>query len=92
MSKADRRIIEELRAEADVYDSLVGRQGDILRKVANVLHGGELKDGYWSHHDLADLAAALIAERDRLKELLRQAHKAGIIGRDLNDEIAKAIE
>lgn len=87
MSKADRRIIEELHAEATLSESLIGRQAHILRKVANALHGGELKNGEWSHHDLGEIAIEKMAEIHRLRALLTVAKNAGIIGRDLNDEI-----
>lgn len=91
MSKAHLRIIEELRAEAELSDDLIGRQGNILRKVANALHGGELHDGEWSHHDLGELALDVVAERDRLRGLLCRAKMMGIISQDLDDEIAEAV-
>ena len=87
MSKAHLRIIEELRAEAELCENLVGRQARILRTVANALHGGELKNGEWSHHDLGEIAIAKMAEIHRLRALLTVAKNAGIIGRELNDEI-----
>jgi ribosomal silencing factor RsfS len=92
MSKADRRIIDELHAEATLSENLIAQQATILRKVANALHNGELKDGEWSHHDLGELAVKIMAERHRLKYLLRRAQAAGIISRELNAEIAEVLE
>jgi hypothetical protein len=42
-----------------------------LRATADALHGGPLENGFWSHHDLAEMAevqrAALVEIRDLVK-------------------------
>lgn len=50
---------DEARVEVEDLARLLEKQSDILRRTANALHGGPLKDGYWSHHDLPELAARL---------------------------------
>ena len=54
--KKHREIIADFELEADASAALIARQGDILRAVANALHGGPLADGWWSHHDLGEMA------------------------------------
>lgn len=51
----ERDLKTELAEEAALRD----RMSQILRDTANALHGGPLGDGYWSWHDLADLATQL---------------------------------
>jgi hypothetical protein len=53
--------LSELREEEADTGELVARQGDILRATADALHGGPLADGWWSHHDLAEIAAKMRA-------------------------------
>lgn len=51
--------ILELEQELDETHGTLVRTGDILRATANAIHGGPLKDGFWSHHDLPELATLL---------------------------------
>jgi hypothetical protein len=53
--------LKELRLEEELNCALINKQGDILRGVANALHGAPLVDGWWSHHDLAEIAAQMRA-------------------------------
>jgi hypothetical protein len=62
--------IEQLREEEETSDNVRKRQSDLLRGVANALHGGPLEDGWWSHHDLPELARTLVAENERLRAAL----------------------
>ena len=52
-------MIEELQREEELTMNLVAGQGNILRDVANALHGGPLKNGWWSHHDLSEIALGM---------------------------------
>jgi hypothetical protein len=58
--------------EAHAYE-LVQRQGDILRDVANALHGGPLEDGLWSHHDLGTIAQAFRLALDAIYALGKES-------------------
>jgi hypothetical protein len=49
--------IVELRQELSDSEELVIKLGDLLSKTAIALHGGRLKNGLWSTHDLAEIAA-----------------------------------
>ncbi len=55
---------EELRREVDHLDALLARQRAILTGVANALRGDPGPLASHSHHDLAERAAAVVAERD----------------------------
>jgi len=46
--------------------ALRNRMSDILRRTANALHGGPLDNGYWSWHNLPELAQTL---HDELEEM-----------------------
>jgi hypothetical protein len=54
--------VEELNSELDEATALIAKQATILTGVANALHGGESPLVMWSHHDLAELAAAMVSE------------------------------
>ena len=60
-ARAERAEKERDEAKVEVEDlaRLIDKQSDILRRTANALHDGPLEDGYWSHHDLPELAARL---------------------------------
>jgi hypothetical protein len=60
--------LAELRVEEADTGALVTRQAEILNAVADALHGGPLQDGWWSHHDLADIALKMRAAVDMLLE------------------------
>lgn len=51
--------IRELRRELKDDDAVRDRMSKILRATAVALHGGPLKDGYWSWHDLPIIAEHL---------------------------------
>lgn len=63
-NKKAERIIAELDADMKENDSLRKRMATILNETANALHGGELENGLWSWHDLAERAQTLMRERD----------------------------
>lgn len=52
---------KEPKTEEDFQYQLLCRLSDILNATANALHGGSLKDGHWSWHDLPELAQSLRA-------------------------------
>ncbi len=54
--------VEELNSELDGATALIAKQATILTGVANALHGDPPPLTTWSHHDLAELAAAMVAE------------------------------
>lgn len=54
--------VEELNSELDEATALIAKQATILTGVANALHGDPPPLTTWSHHDLAELAAAMVAE------------------------------
>ena len=56
--------IAELEKQLKEDDALRERMAKILNETANVLHGGELENGLWSWHDLAERAQTLMRERD----------------------------
>lgn len=51
--------ITELEQDLDEVHATLSRTGDILRNTANAIHGGPLKNGFWSHHDLPELVKIL---------------------------------
>ena len=59
--KAQQERISELEEDVQGSGWLVGKQGEILTKTANVLHGSPLPNGSWSHHDLPEVAADRLA-------------------------------
>ncbi len=66
---------EAMRAESELlmtdiheYHARQVRQSELLHATANALHGGAMPDGYWSWHDLPQLAAAM-------RGLLRKARE-----------------
>ena len=64
---------EETAAEVDYLDALLARQHAILTGVANALRGDPGPLASHSHHDLAERAAAAVAEVARLRGLLEVA-------------------
>lgn len=50
----------------DEYDALLTLQSDLLEATVNVLRGDPPELTQWSHHDVAERAQRLKAERDRL--------------------------
>jgi hypothetical protein len=63
---------EELRREVDRLDALLSRQHAILTGVANALRGDPGPLASHSHHDLAERAAAVVRERDDLRDAARE--------------------
>jgi hypothetical protein len=53
--------------EVDYLDALLARQHEILTGVANALRGDPGPLASHSHHDLAERAAAVVAELDALR-------------------------
>ncbi len=59
MAKEKDARIKELEDEMEDSDKLRDRLSEILTETANALHGGPLKNGSWSFHDLAERAHQL---------------------------------
>lgn len=59
-------------AEIDYLDALLARQHAILTGVANALRGDPGPLASHSHHDLAERAAAVVRERDDLRDAARE--------------------
>jgi hypothetical protein len=80
----DARTAELVEARAELAESeaevrLIMRQGDLLTRTANALHGGPLPNGLWSHHDLPELAQQL---QDALVEERNHREKSDNIARE----------
>ena len=65
------------RDDADEYDGILTRQGDLLTGTVNALKGDPPPLTTWSHHDLPELAAAVVTDRDRLRTEADQAYEDG---------------
>ena len=59
-------------AEVDRLDALLARQHAILTGVADALRGDPGPLASHSHHDLAERAAAMVRERDALRDAARE--------------------
>ena len=59
-------------SEVDHLDALLARQHAILTGVANALRGDPGPLASHSHHDLAERAAAMVRERDALRDAARE--------------------
>jgi hypothetical protein len=78
-------------AEIDYLDALIARQHAILTGVANALRGDPGPLASHSHHDLAERAAAVVAELARLSRevaTLRAAYATDLDG--LRAEVRRA--
>lgn len=62
--------LAEARAEADDTDTLVARMGDLLSRTAVALKGPEPPLTRWSTHDVPEVAATVVAQRDAAREAL----------------------
>ena len=58
--------------EVDYLDALLSRQHAILTGVADALRGDPGPLASHSHHDLAERAAAMVRERDDLRDAARE--------------------
>ena len=58
--------VERLRNEEQECEWLRYKMADILHRTADALHGGPLKNGLWSWHDLPERAANERALADQL--------------------------
>lgn len=54
--------VERLREEVADQHTLIQRQGDLLTGAVNALRGEPPELTWWSHHDVAERAAGLVAE------------------------------
>jgi hypothetical protein len=70
------RDMTQMRTELMESEKIRDRMSAILRQVADALHGGPLEDGYWSWHDLPELAAALRTDATTLKDKLRNSENS----------------
>ena len=58
---------DEARAESDETHAILERLSDLLTRTVNTLRGDPPPLVAWSWHDIPDLAAAVIAERDEAR-------------------------
>jgi hypothetical protein len=66
-----------LYTELKDTECLCNRLSDLLEKTANALHGGPLENGYWSFHDLPELATKLKERSLCLEFTIRELLKGG---------------
>lgn len=59
-----------LEDEREDYGHVLEKQGRLLTSAVNTLRGDPPPLTTWSHHDVAELAAAVIAERDQARETI----------------------
>ena len=59
----------QLKSELKEEEELRGRMEKILHETANALHGGPLEHGSWSWHDLPELAAQLLKDKEYFETL-----------------------
>ena len=80
--------IAELEEEERDSERIRKRMNEILDATANELHGGQLRHGLWSWHDLAELAGG---QRRKLSEAADYLRTLSLIdsphGRPLGAEI-----
>lgn len=80
--------IAELEEEERDSERIRKRMNEILDATANALHGGRLRHGLWSWHDLAELAGG---QRRKLSEAVDYLRTLSLIdsphGRQLGAEI-----
>jgi hypothetical protein len=69
---------DEARAELDASHSLIVRQGDILRGVANVLRGEPGPLASHGHHDLAERATEMRSRAEAAESLAAEALREGL--------------
>jgi hypothetical protein len=73
-----REAAAQLQEMEDMH-TLIMRQGDLLTGVVNAIRGEPAENCRHSHHDAAELAAKVVAERDRLltvREVLKRECEA----------------
>jgi hypothetical protein len=66
-----------LYTELKDTECLCNRLSDLLEKTANALHGEPLENGYWSFHDLPELATKLKERSLCLEFTIRELLKGG---------------
>lgn len=79
--------IAELEEEELDSDRIRTRMHVLLDATANALHGGRLKHGLWSWHDLPDLARAQRQKLSEAADYLRTLDSESANGRKLGAEI-----
>jgi hypothetical protein len=82
-----RALKQELKENQDLRE----RMTKILNETANALHGGPLKNGLWSWHDLAELAATQRRALETAAHALR-SYEAGNDAKELAHEVATHCE
>jgi hypothetical protein len=92
LAQAFAEIEAQEHEEADNCE-LITSQGVILNAVADALHGGPLKDGWWSHHDLGQISTKM---RSAVEQLLYRSEQLCaalglVMGREVNDPLAEEI-
>lgn len=63
----------DFEAEVAGMHQLIVRQADLLRDTINVLRGEPPELTWWSHHDVAEHARRVVAERDQLHAAIERA-------------------
>lgn len=61
--------LRTLKEEIQEDEELRERMAKILNETANALHGGPFKNGLWPWHDLAELAAQLLQDKEHWESL-----------------------
>lgn len=79
--------IAELEEEERDSERIRKRMNEILDATANALHGGRLRHGLWSWHDLAELAQAQRQKLSEAADYLRTLNCDFPNGRKLGAEI-----
>lgn len=59
----------ELREDLAEYDGILGRQGDLLTRTANILRGDPPELTSWSHHDVPERAQEVVALVGKVRAL-----------------------
>lgn len=59
--------LRRMEAESDESHALIVKQSDLLTATVNALRGEPDELTLWSHHDVAELARALVDEVQRLR-------------------------
>jgi hypothetical protein len=67
--------LREEREESEHMNRLIHRQGELLTSAVNILHGGQMENGFWSHHDIAELTQQVM-DRNRDLEIRLAACEA----------------
>ncbi|MCF3939933.1 hypothetical protein [Gordonia tangerina] len=68
-------LLAELERVESGYHELINRQGSLLTNAVNAMKGDPPPLTTWSHHDVAELAKGVVAERDAALSTLQQVRE-----------------